>query len=87
MPGLTKLAPAANVGESDDETPVSFLSHRLSLLDRGFVSKFSREKDFFTPEHPAVLVKVLENGQLKLENSISKFKKHLSMEYWLQKME
>ena len=47
------------------------------LLDRGFVSKFSREKDFFTPEQPAVLVKILENGKLKLENNISKLKKHL----------
>lgn len=48
-----------------------------NLLDRGFVSKFSRGKDFFTPEQPAVLVKVLENGKLKLEASISNFKKHL----------
>ena len=49
-----------------------------SLLDRGFVSKFSRGKDFFTPEQPAVLVKILENGKLRLETSISNFKKHLS---------
>src|SRR3989344_4758545 len=47
------------------------------LLDRGFVSKFSREKDFFTPEQPAVVVRILENGKLKLESSISKLKKHL----------
>ena len=48
-----------------------------NLLDRGFVSKFSRGKDFFTPEQPAVLVKVLENGKLKLEASISDLKKHI----------
>src|SRR3989344_2747498 len=48
------------------------------LLDRGFVSKFSRGKDFFTPEQPAVLVKILENGKLKLETSISKLKKNLT---------
>jgi len=48
-----------------------------NLLDRGFVSKFSRGKEFFTPEQPAVLVKILENSRLKLETSISKFRKHL----------
>lgn len=48
-----------------------------NLLDRGFVSKFSREKDFFTPEQPAVLVKILENSRMKLEHSISNLKKHL----------
>ncbi len=48
-----------------------------SLLDRGFVSKFSREKDFFTPEEPAVVVKILENGKMRLESNISNFKKHL----------
>jgi sugar-specific transcriptional regulator TrmB len=48
------------------------------LLDRGFVSKFSREKDFFTPEQPGVVVKILENGKSKLEASISNLKKNLS---------
>lgn len=48
-----------------------------NLLDRGFVSKFSREKDFFTPEEPGVLVKILENGKLKLETHIANFRKHL----------
>jgi len=47
------------------------------LLDRGFVSKFSREKDFFTPEQPGVVVRILENGKMKLETNISNFKKHL----------
>lgn len=48
-----------------------------NLLDRGFVSKFSREKDFFTPEEPGVVVNILENGKMKLEANISNFKKHL----------
>ena len=48
-----------------------------NLLDRGFVSKFSREKDFFTPEQPAVLVKILENGKMKMEANITNLKKHL----------
>lgn len=48
-----------------------------NLLDRGFVSKFSREKDFFTPEEPTVLVNILENGKMKLEANIANFKKHL----------
>ncbi len=48
-----------------------------SLLDKGFVSKFSREKDFFTPEQPGVVVHILENSKLKLETNISKLKKNL----------
>lgn len=48
-----------------------------NLLDRGFVSKFSREKDFFTPQEPEVLVNILENGKMKLEANILNFKKHL----------
>ncbi|MBI5456856.1 hypothetical protein HY969_03890 [Candidatus Kaiserbacteria bacterium] len=48
-----------------------------NLLDRGFVSKFAREKDFFTPEQPTVLVKILENSKFKLEEGILHFKKHL----------
>ncbi len=48
-----------------------------SLLDRGFVSKFAREKDFFTPEQPDVLLKILENSKFKLEKNIDTFKKNL----------
>lgn len=48
-----------------------------SLLDHGFVSKFAREKDFFTPEQPEILLKILENNKMKLEENISNFKKHL----------
>ena len=48
-----------------------------NLLDRGFVSKFSREKDFFTPQEPGIVVNILENGKMKLEANISNFKKHL----------
>jgi len=62
----------------DTKLPAFDVSVMLTnLLDRGFVSKFSREKDFFTPEQPAVLVKILENGKMKLEANISNFKKHL----------
>lgn len=49
----------------------------INLLDRGFVSKFSREKDFFTPEQPTILIKILENSKMKLETSILNLKKHL----------
>lgn len=44
-----------------------------NLLDRGFVSKFAREKDFFTAEKPHILIKILENDQFKLDKSIKKF--------------
>ncbi len=47
----------------------------INLLDRGFVSKFSREKDFFTPEQPQQLLKMLESDKLQLEDSIKIFKK------------
>ena len=63
------------------ETKLSALHVSLALTNlvtRGFVSKFSREKEFFTPEQPAVLVKILENGKLKLETNISKLKKNLT---------
>lgn len=49
------------------------------LLDKGFVSKFSREKDFFTPEQPGVVVNILENGKLKLESHIANLKKNLKL--------
>ena len=58
-------------------TPFDVSVILTSLLDRGFVSKFSREKDFFTPEQPGVVVNILENGKMKLEANISNFKKHL----------
>lgn len=48
-----------------------------SLLDQGFVSKFAREKDFFTPEQPDRLLKILENSKFRLEENIATFKKHL----------
>src|SRR3989344_8837010 len=69
-----------DVGTLSRETKLPALTVSLiltNLLDRGFVSKFSRGKDFFTPEQPAVLVKILENGKMKLETSISNKKKHL----------
>src|SRR3989344_588631 len=49
----------------------------INLVDRGFVSKFAREKEFFTPEQPAVVASILENRKLKLEANISNFMKHL----------
>lgn len=48
-----------------------------SLLERGFVSKFSRDKDYFTAENPDILLKILENNKFKLVESIELFKKTL----------
>ncbi|MCF7917766.1 hypothetical protein K9L27_02060 [Candidatus Gracilibacteria bacterium] len=48
-----------------------------NLLDRGFVSKFVRGKDFFTPESPNVILKILENNKFELGESIKTFKKIL----------
>lgn len=44
-----------------------------NLLDRGFISKFAREKDFFTAEKPYVVLKILENTKYKLEKNIKIF--------------
>lgn len=44
-----------------------------NLLERGFVSKFSSQKDFFTPEHPEVLVHILENNKSEIEEKIQTF--------------
>jgi len=48
-----------------------------NLLDRGFVSKFARQKDFFTPEQPQVIIKILENSKYQLEENIKAFQKVL----------
>lgn len=47
------------------------------LLDRGFVSKFSSEKDFFTPERPDIILKILENKKHRMEEQILTFSKIL----------
>lgn len=44
-----------------------------NLMERGFVSKFSSQKDFFTPEHPEVLVNILENNKSEIEEKIRVF--------------
>lgn len=44
-----------------------------NLLDRGFISKFAKGKDFFTAEKPHVLLKILENTKYKMEKSIKVF--------------
>ena len=67
----------ATLSKETKLTPFDVSVILTHLLDRGFVSKFSRGRDFFTPEQPAVLVKILENGKLKLETSISNLKKHI----------
>lgn len=43
------------------------------LLDKGFVSRFSHQKDFYTPEHPKVLAKILENDHSKLGQALKSF--------------
>jgi sugar-specific transcriptional regulator TrmB len=46
---------------------ISILS---GLLEKGFVSKFSHIKDFFTPEHPKVVLKILKNEKFEIEEGI-----------------
>ncbi len=48
-----------------------------SLMERGFISRYAREKDFFTAEHPEVLLKILENSKYKLEENIKSFSDNL----------
>ncbi len=48
-----------------------------NLLDRGFISKFARGKDFFTAEKPHTVLKILENKQYKLGKNIKAFSKFI----------
>ena len=68
---LKALAKETNLSKTDTMMLLA------DLLDRGFISRFAHEKDFFTAEQPKVLLKILENKKYKLESSIRDFKKTL----------
>ncbi len=68
---LKALAKETNLSKTDTMMLLA------DLLDRGFISRFAHEKDFFTAEQPKVRLKILENKKYKLESSIRDFKKTL----------
>ena len=48
-----------------------------NLLDRGFVSKLSSQREFFTAEHPGVILKILETKKMGLEEGLLQLRKSL----------